>query len=401
MSHDLAFGICENKCSVEVSKKSEKFELVQTIEIDRNNSIKLYKYKNLVSAVIILKGFSGTDIAFTYSTDIPICIEGARVYGSDNNYARIIKNTRQILLSGRGSFTCNLMFFVADESFKISCESNRKNVLLGESVILKAKTTGNSDEYLYKFVARNAVTGNENDLSEFSEAKIFEYKFKNANSFNVYCVAKRKDKAAQYKSEYVAITVYEALKSTIKVNDTVELLTVKNGDSCTIATTTNGGSGNYKYRYVDINTTNDLETVLSDYTDSDTLTFKATNGGKNEIIAYIKDSNDNVALSNVININVYGWEKKSSNWRYYETNGDMCTGWKTINGKSYYFDLTTGIMWTNRWVNGKYWVKDDGSMAKSEWVDGGKYWVDENGVWDKTKTQGSSDEETDDTGVIT
>ena len=38
----------------------------------------------------------------------------------------------------------------------------------------------------------------------------------------------------------------------------------------------------------------------------------------------------------------------------------------------------------DQWIGGKYYVKSDGKMAVSEWVDNGKYYVDSNGVYMQT-----------------
>ena len=40
-------------------------------------------------------------------------------------------------------------------------------------------------------------------------------------------------------------------------------------------------------------------------------------------------------------------------------------------------------MQTSKWISGKYYVKDDGTMAISEWVDAGKYYVGADGKWIK------------------
>ena len=40
-----------------------------------------------------------------------------------------------------------------------------------------------------------------------------------------------------------------------------------------------------------------------------------------------------------------------------------------------------GVMLTNRWISGVYYLKSDGKMAVSEWVDNNRYYVDGNGVW--------------------
>lgn len=37
-------------------------------------------------------------------------------------------------------------------------------------------------------------------------------------------------------------------------------------------------------------------------------------------------------------------------------------------------------MASDTWV-GNYYLKSDGTMAVSEWVQDGKYYVDENGLW--------------------
>ena len=98
------------------------------------------------------------------------------------------------------------------------------------------------------------------------------------------------------------------------------------------------------------------------------------------------------------------WTKVGSKWRYvwadkkypksvfldisgktyyFDANGYMATGWKTINKKSYYFD-SSGVMAKSKWV-GDYYLKADGTMARNEWVDGGRYHVDKNGKYDKKR----------------
>ena len=64
---------------------------------------------------------------------------------------------------------------------------------------------------------------------------------------------------------------------------------------------------------------------------------------------------------------------------YFYAGGAMATGWVQIDG-IYYYCNASGAKVTNTWV-GNYYLKADGSMAVSEWVDDGKYYVDANGVW--------------------
>ena len=64
---------------------------------------------------------------------------------------------------------------------------------------------------------------------------------------------------------------------------------------------------------------------------------------------------------------------------YFNASGYMVTGWAQINGKWYVF-TSSGAMKKNAW-EGNYYLKEDGTMAVSEWVDNGKYYVGADGAW--------------------
>lgn len=95
-----------------------------------------------------------------------------------------------------------------------------------------------------------------------------------------------------------------------------------------------------------------------------------------------------------------GWKRISGIWYYFNTSGAMATGWRVINGATYYFRSSGamatdwcqvdgkwyymssgGQMQKNTWVGGIYYVKADGTMAVSEWVDNGRYYVGADGKW--------------------
>lgn len=64
---------------------------------------------------------------------------------------------------------------------------------------------------------------------------------------------------------------------------------------------------------------------------------------------------------------------------YQKSDGSIITKeWKQIDNNWYYFN-EEGYLERNKWI-GNAWVKEDGKMAVSEWVDNGQYYVDENGV---------------------
>ena len=64
---------------------------------------------------------------------------------------------------------------------------------------------------------------------------------------------------------------------------------------------------------------------------------------------------------------------------YFNDAGYMVTGWQQINGSWYFFE-DSGAMKKNAW-EGDYWLKEDGVMATSSWVDNGKYYVGPDGKW--------------------
>ena len=64
---------------------------------------------------------------------------------------------------------------------------------------------------------------------------------------------------------------------------------------------------------------------------------------------------------------------------YFRVGGAMAKGWVIIDGNYHYF-YSNGAHVTNAWI-GSYYLKSDGTMAVSEWVDNGRYYVDANGVW--------------------
>ena len=73
------------------------------------------------------------------------------------------------------------------------------------------------------------------------------------------------------------------------------------------------------------------------------------------------------------------WEWIHGKWYYFDASGWMMTGWQWIEN-SWYYLYDHGAMASDIWV-GNYYLKANGKMAVSEWVQDGRYYVDENGLW--------------------
>lgn len=63
---------------------------------------------------------------------------------------------------------------------------------------------------------------------------------------------------------------------------------------------------------------------------------------------------------------------------YFLSNNAMATGWQLIGDDWYYFN-SAGAKVVNKWVDGVYYLKEDGKMAVDEWI--GDYYVDASGKW--------------------
>ena len=97
------------------------------------------------------------------------------------------------------------------------------------------------------------------------------------------------------------------------------------------------------------------------------------------------------------------WKKYGTNYRYFDKDGVMQTGWVTVDGKKYYLDPSTGLrtiglkeidgksyyfvetnnagyLWTSGWkeFDGNYRYFDKDGIMKTGWltVDGKKYYLD-------------------------
>ena len=77
-----------------------------------------------------------------------------------------------------------------------------------------------------------------------------------------------------------------------------------------------------------------------------------------------------------------GWVQSGSNWYHFQNNGKRTLGFKKVGKHMYYFNTSTGLMLKNSWkkINGKhYFFESSGRMARSKWVQG-VYYVNQNGV---------------------
>ena len=73
------------------------------------------------------------------------------------------------------------------------------------------------------------------------------------------------------------------------------------------------------------------------------------------------------------------FEEINGNTYYFNGSGYMVTGWYAVSGNWYFFS-SSGAMKKNAW-EGDYYLLNDGTMAKNQWVDNSRYYVGADGKW--------------------
>ncbi|QWG36595.1 cell wall-binding protein (plasmid) [Bacillus mycoides] len=95
-----------------------------------------------------------------------------------------------------------------------------------------------------------------------------------------------------------------------------------------------------------------------------------------QIIADEKDPTKQIAKDSSGTVIKNSWVNRDGNQYYAGADGILLTGWKTVEGKRYYFELNTGLINVNgSQIDGEYYnFNDDGSVLQSAWKE------DQNGL---------------------
>ncbi|MBQ3544113.1 MAG: hypothetical protein IJA34_03840 [Lachnospiraceae bacterium] len=152
-----------------------------------------------------------------------------------------------------------------------------------------------------------------------------------------------------------------------------------------VTTTMELEAGSYEFKILYGTNWYGNEVVVENKTSNEGLTLETT--GYNCTLSatggtYIFKFNKDTKVLNIEMETKSGWSLEGENWYYYNTDGTKALGWTKINSRWYYFDAS-GIMQSSKWISNRYYVKSNGVMAVSEFVDGGKYYVDQSGAWVK------------------
>ena len=176
-------------------------------------------------------------------------------------------------------------------TLKVNNNTEKIIVAAGTNLTLKASATGGSGVYTYKYALLNTKTGAWNVFKNFTAVDEQAYIIKTAGTYQFACTVKD-NKGETVSANRVTVVVEEAkpLSATLKVNDSVDKITVKSGIDLTLVTEAAGGSGNYTYKYAMLNVGTGVWSILKDFSADNKYVLSKVGTGTYQFAATVKDN---------------------------------------------------------------------------------------------------------------
>lgn len=206
MAHAKVYGVCGNKCAVEVSPKSEQWQLVETKTVTGGTdvTISFYRYKNLILVQTVGKWNASAYRNVQFPDNMPAAIA---FFGNKSvSEISVNRNGRTLNLNGQNFNYLQLIFIVNDDPVNVTCDISSTSIKKNENLIIKAEANGGDFDYTYKFVAQNVATGEEIILQNWANISTFTWKPTTAGSYIIFVYAKD-SKNVSATSEGKSITV--------------------------------------------------------------------------------------------------------------------------------------------------------------------------------------------------
>lgn len=308
MAHNKVYGVCENKCKVEVSPKSERFKLIETINLSMNFRVSFYRFKNVVLAHI-----SGTlpksPLTVEYPESIPYPLYPTSARNVVNSgYAKILStDDKNLTLQGNpnASFECDLFFLVSDDPTSAVCSVSRTTLNVGDKIIIKADINNDNwdHEWQYKFIVKNMTTGHDTVIKQYSTDNTYLVNISTAGAKEFYVIAKD-ESGNEYESNHVAVEAKEALSAQLMVNGSIDAQELIMGAAVDLTVNATGGSAPYSYQFIVNNAEGTSEYVLKDWNDAATYPTKIANANTKVFYARVMDNAGNAVTTNSVKVTV-------------------------------------------------------------------------------------------------
>lgn len=188
----------------------------------------------------------------------------------------------------------------------VNDNSEYLTVNVDEVLTLKAKATGGSGEYTYKYAMFNVNTGVWTVIKNFGSVSEYVYTIKEEGTYQIASTVKD-SKGNTVATERITIKVVKKvipkeLTAVLRGNGSTENVTVIKGTKFTLNVEANGGSGEYTYKYAILNVDTGKWSILKDFESMSEYVYALNYPGIKQFAVTVKDSAGKTVATNRITV---------------------------------------------------------------------------------------------------
>ena len=187
------------------------------------------------------------------------------------------------------------------KSLIISGTINKRNVTIGDTVMISVSASGGSGEYTYNYLMHNKDTDQWSKLtSSFITNNTYTWTVEISGNYEIFIEVK--DGTEKIMRASAGNVVAE---KPLTISARSNLSSVNKGSKVTITGSASGGQGEYNYSYLIHNKDTDKWSRLTaSFIKSNSYTWTAGSAGNREFFVEVKDSTGKVVRSSAVNVTV-------------------------------------------------------------------------------------------------
>lgn len=189
---------------------------------------------------------------------------------------------------------------VTAQNLSVKASADVTSNVVGDTVKFSATAKGGSGNYTYSLIVKNETTGEWARIKDNVSESTFTWKAKSAGKRTFYIDVKDSTGKVVRSS---AITVVTEKAATLSVSASATASVVSKGDNVTIKGVADGGTAPYTYSFV-VNNKENGKWYRYQFSNADSLIWKASGTGTRLFYVEAKDSKGNVIRSKAVVIEV-------------------------------------------------------------------------------------------------
>lgn len=193
-----------------------------------------------------------------------------------------------------------------DPFLEASITADKTTVNKGDKVTITANAIGGSGTYTYKYAILNVDTGKWSVLKDFNSSNTFTYTL-NYPGKKQFAVTVKDSNGKTIGTNRIDVNVKNAttpLTATLKSNGSTSAVTINKGGNIKLDVAAIGGSGTYTYKFAVLNVDNGKWSVLKDFSNTSSFTYKLDYPGKKQFAVTVKDNKGATVATNRIDVTV-------------------------------------------------------------------------------------------------